>query len=78
MALLLESGLLLMLIPWSSFWEHNYFIEASSAVARVLTSNYARGAISGLGLVNLVAALGELADLFRPNAPEPPRADHSR
>jgi hypothetical protein len=30
----------------------------------VLTSNYTRGAISGLGLVNVWAALAELADIF--------------
>ncbi len=30
----------------------------------MLTSNYTRGAITGLGLVNVWAALAELADLF--------------
>ena len=28
-ALLLETGLLLMLIPWSALWERNYFVEWS-------------------------------------------------
>lgn len=31
-----------------------------------MTSNYTRGAISGLGLINVWAALAELADLFTP------------
>ena len=53
-----------MLIPWSAFWERNYFVEGSAALAVVLTSNYTRGAITGLGLVNVWAALAELADLF--------------
>jgi hypothetical protein len=30
----------------------------------LLTSNYVRGAISGLGLVNVLAAVTEIADLF--------------
>ncbi len=64
-----------MLIPWSAFWDRNYFIEASSTLGRVLTSNYARGALSGLGLLNLFAALGELSDLFGPKAPEAPDPD---
>lgn len=64
MALLLESGLLLVLIPWSAFWDRNFFIEGSGALGSVLTSNYARGAITGLGLVNVWAALAELGDLF--------------
>ena len=29
-----------------------------------LTNNFVRGAVSGLGLVNVLAALGELADVF--------------
>ena len=61
---MLETGLLLVLIPWSAFWERNYFVEWSAALNALLTSNYTRGAISGLGLVNVWAALAELADMF--------------
>ena len=61
---MLESGLLLVLIPWSGFWDRNYFVESSAAVRELLTSNYTRGAITGLGLLNIWAALGELADLL--------------
>ena len=53
-----------MLIPWSAFWERNYFVERSVVLAGFLTSNYTRGAITGLGLVNVWAAVAELADLF--------------
>jgi hypothetical protein len=62
--LLLETGLLLVLIPWSAFWERNYFVEGSAGLKALLISNYTRGAISGLGLVNVWAALAELADMF--------------
>lgn len=60
-----------MLIPWSAFWDRNYFVEASTALGRFLTNNYTRGAITGLGLVNVWAALAELADLFGNRTPEP-------
>ena len=53
-----------MLIPWSAFWERNYFVEGSQAFGDFFTSNYTRGAVTGLGLVNVFAALAELADLF--------------
>ena len=53
-----------MLIPWSTFWERNYFVEWSRLSEALLTSNYLRGALSGLGLVNIAAALVELADAF--------------
>jgi hypothetical protein len=55
----------LVLVPWSTFWERNYFIEWSPVIEGILTSNYVRGAISGLGLVNIAAALVELGDCLR-------------
>jgi hypothetical protein len=63
--------LLLVLIPWSAFWERNYFVEAWPTLGALLTNNYIRGAISGLGLVNVWAALAELADLFGSKSPNP-------
>ena len=63
-ALLLEAGLLLILIPWSAFWERNYFSESIPLLDAFLANFYVRGAVSGLGLVNVLAALAELADLF--------------
>ena len=55
---------MLILIPWSAFWDRNYFVESVPALGTLLTNNFVRGAVSGLGVVNLLAALGELADLF--------------
>lgn len=56
--------MLLLLLPWSAFWDRNYFTQAWPWLHEALTSAYARGAVSGLGLVNIYAALAELADLF--------------
>lgn len=53
-----------MLIPWSAFWDRNYFVEWSVVLGAFLTNNYTRGAITGLGLLNVWAALGELGELF--------------
>ena len=64
MALLLEAGLLLVLIPWSAFWDRNYFAESIPVLREILTNNFVRGAVSGLGALNLFAALAELADLL--------------
>ncbi len=64
-----------MLIPWSTFWERNYFVDWSPVLETVLTSNYVRGAISGLGIVNLGAALVELADFLTARAPVPSNDD---
>lgn len=64
-ALLVELGLLLIVVPWSAYWERNYFAQMSPIVNAVVTNNYMRGAVTGLGAVNLVAALADLALLVR-------------
>lgn len=63
-AFFLEVGLLLVVLPWSSFWERNYFAEALPALQPFLTNNFVRGAVTGLGLVNLVAGFADLALVF--------------
>jgi ABC-type antimicrobial peptide transport system permease subunit len=60
---LLEAGLLLLVVPWTVFWERNYFLDAT-LLGRALTSHAARGAISGLGAVCLVASVAELRALW--------------
>jgi hypothetical protein len=63
-AFFLEVGLLLVVMPWSTFWERNYFAAAIPALHPWLTNNFVRGAVTGLGLVNLVAGFADLALLF--------------
>ena len=55
-----EVGLLLVLVPWSSFWNHNALLEAVPLLHRLTRSAYVRGSVSGLGLVNLGLCLAEL------------------
>jgi hypothetical protein len=62
-ALLLETGLLLVLVPWSAFWDRNYFTAVLPILAAFTTNHYVRGAVTGLGLLNLWVGLAELADL---------------
>lgn len=63
-AFFVEVGLLLIVLPWSGFWERNYFAQAWPALRPLLTNNFVRGAITGLGFVNLLAGFAELASLF--------------
>jgi hypothetical protein len=49
---------------WPAFWEHNYFAFAWPPLRTLLTNNFVRGAVSGLGLVNLFAGFADLALLF--------------
>jgi hypothetical protein len=70
--LLLEIGLLLVLVPWSRFWERNYFADLVPLLQVVITNNYVRGAISGLGLINLWYAFAELSAVMADRSRETP------
>jgi len=63
-ALFLEIGLLLVVLPWSGFWDRNYFGAALPGLRPIITNNFVRGAVTGLGLVNLLAGAIELMLLF--------------
>lgn len=63
--LFLEVGLLLTVVPWSTYWDRNYFTQMAPWLRRGLANNYVRGAVSGLGLVNLAAGLVDAAGLVR-------------
>lgn len=64
-AVLIELGLLLIVVPWSTYWERNYFAQISPVVQAIVTNSYVRGAVTGLGAVNVLAALADLAALVR-------------
>ncbi len=64
-ALLIELGLLLIVVPWSTYWDRNYFAQISPLVGAIITNNYVRGGITGLGAINLVTAVAELAALLK-------------
>ena len=49
---------------WPAFWEHNYFVLTWPSLRTLLSNNFVRGAVSGLGVVNLFAGFAELAYLF--------------
>lgn len=59
-AFFFEAGLVLMIVPWSVYWERNYFVQALPAFEPFLTNSFVRGAVSGLGLVNLMAGFVEI------------------
>jgi hypothetical protein len=63
-AYFLEVGFLLVFVPWSPFWERNYFADLVPAIGWITRNLFVRGAVSGLGLVNLVAGVAELFSVF--------------
>ena len=56
--------MLLLVLPWSAFWETNYFASIWPSIRPLMTNDYVRGAVSGIGLINLCAGILELAAIF--------------
>jgi len=50
-------GLVLIVAPWTSLWDSNWLLQPHPAVRDVLLNTFTRGAVSGLGLVNIMIAL---------------------
>lgn len=77
-AYFLEAGFILVVAPWSGFWERNFFAASAPALQPWLDSPFVRGAVSGIGGVTAIAGLAELGGLLalrksrRSTAPAPP------
>jgi hypothetical protein len=52
-------GAILVVAPWTPFWDTNYLLQAYPMLRVFLLHGAARGTVSGLGLVNIVLALHE-------------------
>jgi ABC-type transport system involved in cytochrome c biogenesis permease subunit len=63
-AFFLEVGFALIVVPWSTFWDQNYFAQSIPFIGAIITNDYVRGAITGIGIVNVIAGIAELASLF--------------
>ena len=61
----IEIGLFLLVYPWLRSWDQNYLIQLHPALTGFLTSVQFRGAVSGLGILNLFAAVSEIRGLRR-------------
>ena len=53
----LELGLVLILVPWSEIWDINFFVYQYPALGFIVKNYYLRGAVSGLGVMNVFLAL---------------------
>ena len=58
--LCLELGVLLVFVPWSYAWERNYFLNRYPALIPYVLNPSVRGAITGLGVLDIVLAAGML------------------
>jgi hypothetical protein len=60
-----ELGVFLLLFPWFDLWENNYLASLHPGWYEVWRNPYLRGAVSGVGLINLAISFSELFRLRR-------------
>jgi hypothetical protein len=63
-----EVGVFLLVFPWMDYWNNNSIAGFAPWVRTIWESAYFRGALSGLGLLNIFISLGEVLRLRRPRA----------
>jgi hypothetical protein len=75
--------LILVVAPWSPFWDRNFFAEMLPMLESLLASPYVRGAVSGVGMITTLAGLAELGAAFtvrrsQEDAPREPTVQSDR
>ena len=55
-----EIGVFLVLAPWSALWENNFLLAYVPFLRGVILNNFFRGAVSGLGVIDVLIGLSEL------------------
>lgn len=61
-----EVGAFLMVFPWTPQWDTNSLVGYFPWLRGIWGNSYFRGALSGLGLLNIYISLGEVSRLRRP------------
>jgi hypothetical protein len=65
-----EMGAVLLYLPWSGYWEQNYFLSHYPSLMFVLHPSF-RGAVSGVGLLDILLAIGWIGSRPAPNRVPP-------
>jgi hypothetical protein len=53
-----EMGALLLYLPWSVYWEHNYFLIHYPSLIHIVLHPSFRGIVSGIGVLDILLAIG--------------------
>lgn len=69
----LQVGIVLLVFPWTSVWDNNYFFDMSDSLRPIFLSSFFRGAVNGLGVLNLYLAVTEFVEFVGSFLEEPTR-----
>ena len=68
----IELGLLLAVLPWTRLWTENELLLSYPVLRTIAHNTFLRGAISGLGLIDVWLGIWEAVHYHDPK-PEPPQ-----
>ncbi len=60
-----EVGVFLLVFPWMDAWTRNWLPSVAVQILDLWESNYFRGALSGLGAINIYISFLEMMRLLR-------------
>jgi hypothetical protein len=66
-----EMGALLLYLPWSAFWEQNFFLNHFPSLIRIVLHPSFRGAVSGIGVLDILLALSFIGSRPSPSSVPP-------
>ncbi len=52
-----EMGALLLYLPWSAYWEQNYFLSHYPSLMHIVLHPSFRGVVSGIGVLDILLAI---------------------
>ncbi len=61
-----EVGVFLLIFPWMEYWNNNSIASLAPWMRDIWDSPFFRGALSGLGIINICISLAEVFRLRRP------------
>jgi hypothetical protein len=65
-------GVALLMLPWQTIWENNYFISIYPQIRPVVANPFLKGAVLGLGIVNIIIGIQEIVRLRKVSKNSPP------
>lgn len=63
----IDTGLLLLVGPWTTWWQRNFFAQIIPWLPTVLASPWARLGVTMVGLITLVVGLTDAKRLIWPS-----------
>jgi hypothetical protein len=58
-------GTFLLVLPWMTIWDDNYIVYNYPHIRSIVSNSFLKGAVLGLGIINILIGLQEIAILWK-------------